>query len=70
MIASIGDSGIDKIKAGSVIMVSGTPGEVEAREEISKFLAEHQMQDLGYFAISDGYYILYHKTTNHQEALA
>ncbi|WP_025764931.1 hypothetical protein [Dyadobacter tibetensis] len=70
MIASIGNNGIENIKAGSVIMVSDVQNGTEAQQEINRFLAEQNKEDLGYFAISDQYFILFHKSATSTAAVA
>ncbi|CAG4990650.1 hypothetical protein DYBT9275_00580 [Dyadobacter sp. CECT 9275] len=70
MVASIGNNGMENLKPGAVLTVSGAISESEAQNEVASFLQLSQREDLGYFAISKDYYLLYLKSGKGEEGVA
>ena len=62
MIATLGNNAINTLKPGAVLTVTGANNELEAQKEVSAFLQSSNRDDLGYFAISKDYFLLYTKS--------
>lgn len=61
MVAIIGNNPITKLKEGAVLAVTGAQNKNQAQQEIANFLQLSQRDDLGYFSISEDFYLLYPK---------
>lgn len=64
MVAIIGNNPITKLKEGAVLAVTGAQNQNQAQQEIADFLLVSQREDLGYFSISEDFYLLYPKFTS------
>jgi hypothetical protein len=62
MIAPLGNIALEKLKTGSVLTVTNVETAHEAHQEIADFLMTNKRSDLGYFQISENYFIVYSKT--------
>ncbi|QRR02039.1 hypothetical protein [Dyadobacter sandarakinus] len=70
MIASLGHNDIYTLKPGAVLTVTGASNELEAQQEVADLLQSANRGDLGYFAISKDYFLLYMKSGNALSAVA
>jgi hypothetical protein len=61
MVAIIGNNPITKLKVGAVLTVTGAKSETQAQQEIADFLHLSKRDDLGYFSISEDFYLVYPK---------
>lgn len=70
MIATLGTNAINTLKPGAVLTVSGAKSETDAKREVADFLQMSNRTDLGYFAISKDYFLLYLKSEGSVSGLA
>jgi hypothetical protein len=61
MIAPLGNIAIENIKTGSVLTVSSVQSAQEAHMAVADFLMTNKRPDLGFFQISENYFIVYAK---------
>jgi len=70
MIATLGNNAISTLKPGAVLTVTGATSEMDAQREVADFLQLSNRTDLGYFAISKDYFLLYLKSENSLSGIA